>query len=81
MDATPPVIVEIVTTERHDLKEEVIEQVARLLCRADGKEPDDDIRLVGGNFQTVHIPFPANRRWNQYREAAVARLQQLFGPK
>jgi hypothetical protein len=77
---SPPMIIETVTTERHDIREEVIEHVARLLCRADGKNPDEDVRLVNGGtgFQTVHIPFPANLRWNAYREQAVERLRSLF---
>jgi hypothetical protein len=81
MDASPPVIIETVTTERHDIKEEVIEHVARLLCRADGKNPDEDIRLVNGGFQTVNIPYPMNMRWNVYREQAVDKLRTIFREK
>jgi hypothetical protein len=79
MDANQPaIIVEIIETERHDIKEEVIERVARLLCRADRKNPDEDIRLVDGVFQAVNIPYPANLRWNSYREQALEHLQKIF---
>lgn len=79
MDASaPPEIIEIKTTERHDIRAEIIEKVARLLCRADGNNPDNDIRMTGGGFQTVHIPEPKNREWYRYRDAAITRLEALF---
>lgn len=80
MDAQPPAIIETVTTERHDIREEVIEHVARLLCRADGKNPDEDIRMgnVMTSMQTVNIPYPAYLRWNSYREPALEKLRALF---
>lgn len=78
MDATPPAIIEIKTTERRDIRAEVIEHVARIMCRADGCEPDADIRSVGDAFRTVHIPYPENRGWFRYRDQAITKLQELF---
>lgn len=78
MDASPPVIIETVTTERHDVREEVIEHVARLLCRADGKSPDGDIRNQGNVMLPVNIPYPMNRTWYSYRDAAIVKLRSLF---
>lgn len=72
----PPAIIETVTTERHDVREEVIEHVARLLCKADGKNPDEDVRMVNGGMQTVHLLHPA--RWNSYRLQAEDMLRALF---
>lgn len=79
MDANnPPVIIETVTTERHDIREEVVEHVARLLCRAAGKNPDEDVRMVNGGFNTVHLPYPSNLRWTAYRAEATEKLKALF---
>lgn len=77
MDA-PPVIIEIKRTERHDIKAEVTEYVARLLCRAAGEEPDADVRYGDNVMHTVHLPYPMNLRWYKYREAAIEQLQNLF---
>ena len=74
-------IIETVTTERHDIREEVIEHVARLLCRADGKNPDRDIRQSDADvnglsyFNTVYISPPANLLWNAYRDRAIEALR------
>lgn len=79
MDAQePPMIVEIQKTERHDIKAEVVEYVARLLCRADGKNPDQDWRQGDGVMLSVAVPYPANLTWYAYREKAEARLRELF---
>jgi hypothetical protein len=83
MDAQqPPTIIEIpVPSEKHDLKKELIEHVARLLCRADGKNPDQDIRASedGTRFLALHLPYPDNLQWSRYRDKAEARLKEIFG--
>jgi hypothetical protein len=79
-DASPPIIIETVITERHDVREEVIEHVARLLCRADGKSPDGDIRVQANMVFTVHIPYPMNQPWYAYRDKAIEKLSNLFAP-
>jgi hypothetical protein len=79
MDANnPPVIIETVTTERHDIREEVIEHVARLLCRADGKNPDGDVRHQGSMMLTVNTPYPMNQPWYAYRDKAAEKLGSIF---
>ena len=58
----PPEAPAIVIThmERHPIKEEVIEQVARLLCRADGCDPDGDSRCGLQNFSTSNTMIVPN---------------------
>lgn len=78
MDVEKPVIIETVTTTRHDIRAEVIEHVARLLCRADGKDPDRDVRISPeGNMYSVHITGPTGL-WTQYRGKAEERLRGIF---
>lgn len=83
----PPTIIEIPhESERHDVKAEVIEQVARLLCAQDGKNPDGDWRLIhtpgkNGGFDemlAVNVEEPANRNWYQYRDKAERLLRDMF---
>lgn len=82
MDAAPPAIIEIVKTEKHDVRAELVEYVARLLCRSDGKDPDRDKRVTAeGHFQTVHLPYPMNLTWYAYRDKAEELLQTLFRSK
>jgi hypothetical protein len=79
MDAqAPPMIVEIQTTVKHDLKAELIEHVARLLCRADGKDPDHDWRMGDGTMLSVAVPYPDNLEWARYKSKAEERLRELF---
>lgn len=72
-------IVEIQKNEKHDVRAEVIEQVARLLCKADGKDPDHDWRDGGTNFLIVAVDYPGNLEWSRYKSKAEERLNELFG--
>lgn len=83
MDAQqPPAIIEIQKTERHDVRQEAIERVARQLCEADGKDCDADIRCSQSgmmtNCLTNFIQFPADRVWYAYRDKAEAVLREAF---
>ena len=59
----PPAVVEVKTTERHDIKEETIEHVARLLARAEG---------------AAGMQYPTFLAWNNYRRQAEKLLRDLF---
>ena len=76
----------ITTNEHHAVKEEVVEYVARLLCRADGCNPDADMRCssveLGSSVVTcnlIGLPYPEYLAWNKYREPAQALLGCIFG--
>lgn len=85
MDAAPAIEITITKTEKHNVREEAIERVARQLCLADGCNPDDDIRCgpIRLNEQTVlcnsvGMTYPSNLRWNAYREKAIQAIKQAF---
>lgn len=80
----PPEIV-ITTTEHHQIQEEVIEHVARLLARADGADPDGNIQCgeprPGETVVTctlMALPYPSDRVWNRYRPQAEKLLRDIF---
>jgi hypothetical protein len=75
----PPAIIEIQKApERHNIREELIEHVARLLCRADNRDPDVDTRVSGSTFNTVYLPYPTNLTWYGYRERAESTIRDIF---
>jgi hypothetical protein len=79
--ASPPAIVEIVTTEHHDIREEVIEQVARLLARQAGQDPDADDRcLQSGMMMNCTLEFGRKPHWTVFRDQAERRLREMFKP-
>jgi len=85
MDAAPQSTIEIHQTERHDIREEEIERVARLLCRADGCDPEADLRCSKWKpgdttitCNTVGMAYPPYLGWNAYRDRAETLLKQLF---
>lgn len=87
MDQPPPMIIEIprppvpaIASERRDIKAEVIEHVARLLCRAAGNNPDADWRVGPNTFLTVNVEYPHNLMWNRYKDEAEKRLREVFKP-
>jgi hypothetical protein len=85
---SPPGIVILCMEELHaHLREETIEHAARLLCRADGCDPDADARCSPSpgsrdvvNCNAIRIPYPEYLGWYRYRGRAVALLRQLFAP-
>lgn len=88
MDSISPAIIEIHKTERHNIHDEVIEQVARVLCRADGCNPDGDIQCADpspGSMTTtctlMALPYPSDRRWNAYRGKAETLIKNIFGSR
>lgn len=87
MDYQEPPQIVITHVERHDVREETIEHVARLLCAADGCDPDHDMRCSlpkSGEWtvtcDTVSLSYPMYLGWNSYRGKAEKLLGQLFGP-
>jgi hypothetical protein len=81
----PPAVVEVKTTERHDIKEETIEHVARLLARAEGVDPDADMRYslprldsMTVTCDAVGMQYPTSLAWNNYRRQAEKLLRDLF---
>lgn len=74
---SPQIIVER-PAEKYSVREVAIEQIARLLARADGKNPDDDWRMGNGTMLTVHCEGDACRVWYGYREKAETLLRQAF---
>lgn len=81
----PPAIIIVTTVERRDVRAETIEHVARLLCRADGCNPDDNIQCGPPSITSyttctlLNLPYPTDRRWYAYREKAEALLKSIFG--
>lgn len=79
MNADMPPEIVITTTKVETIKVEgyVVQIVARLLARRDGKNPDDDIRGFG---TLAHIEEPKNRVWWGYRNEARNLLVNTFRP-
>jgi hypothetical protein len=87
MDVQNPPEINITIHEHHDVKGELVEYVARLLCRANGCDPDADMRCSADPGQgntvsclAINWPYPAYLGWNKYREPAEKLLAQIFGP-
>jgi hypothetical protein len=76
MDAASPTIVIEQPAQKYDVREVAVEQIARLLCRADGIDPDADWRIQGSTMLTVADPTP--QMWRRYRDKAVAALEAAF---
>jgi hypothetical protein len=86
MDYQKPPEIVITHTERHDVREEMIEHVARLLCRAAGCDPDADTRCgIDPNnpsvmtCNAVGMSYPSSLGWNRYRANAESLLGKIFG--
>jgi hypothetical protein len=86
--AAPVEIVVQAPVEKHDVREEIVEHVARLLARADGFDPDEDLRchLTGGETSTIVgsqtlfcdlnvFPRP---RWQEYRDRATDLIRKAI---
>ena len=74
----PPQIVIEHPAEIYSVKDVALEQIARLLAKADGKNPDADCRVQGGVMLAVYIEYPANLVWYTYRDKAEELLRQAF---
>jgi hypothetical protein len=85
MDAGNPPEIVIQHVERHNIREEEIERVARLLARADGKDPDEDTSCVtveGMEYKNCFIfTHEIPRMWHRYRDQAEKLLAQIFAPE
>ena len=86
MDYQEPPQIVVTHTEHHDVKAEMVEYVARLLCRADGCNPESDLRCgppdLNSNSVTCNAvgwPYPSYLGWNKYRPQAEKLLVQIFG--
>lgn len=84
IDAPEPPQIVIVQTERHNIREEAIERVARQLALADGKNPDQDQRCswqgnpaLGGSA-TCTLEVYAKPLWEAYRDRAEKMLKETF---
>lgn len=64
-----------------EMNESMIERVARALCIADGRDPDEDWRVgPTGLFAEVHIKPGEEQRWRTYVRkvrAAFAEIERL----
>ncbi len=90
MNADAPPAIIITHVERHDLRDEVLNHVARLLCEADGCDLASDIRCgdVDGKISAttpmtitcnaVAMPYPTYMRWYTYRDKAEKLLRDIF---
>lgn len=76
---SPQIVVER-PAEKYSVREVAIEHIARLLARADGKDPDADWRIVGNTMLTVACIEPGCRVWYGYRDKAEALLKKTFQP-
>lgn len=57
-----------------------LERVAKAMCRADGFDPESDIRrLRSGKMLDIKIHGPAER-WHFYSSKAVAALKEMRTP-
>ena len=84
MDAAPVEIV-IQKTERHDVRQQAIERVARQLAAADGKDPDGNIQCGEPSAQSMTVtctllalPYPRGMVWYAYRDKAEKMLKDAF---
>jgi hypothetical protein len=82
----PPSVIVVTSVEKHDVREEEIERVSRLLCRADGCNPDADMRCridasgMTATCNAIAMSYPSYLEWNRYREQASSLLRELFSP-
>jgi hypothetical protein len=79
---SPPEIVIAIPAEHHNVAEEVVEHVARLIARAEGVDPDHDDRCGtptgGSSYVTCDLSMIAKPAWARYRERAETMLRNLF---
>ena len=82
IDAAPPPAIVITKTERHDVRGEAIERVARQLVLAEGKDPDMDMRcgvpLIGTYTVTCNLNIYPEPLWYAYRDRAEKMLRDAF---
>lgn len=83
MDTAPAIEIVITKTERHDVRAEAVERVARQLCAAAGCDPDGSIQCstpVGliSNCTLMHLPYPTDRNWYAYNSRAEKILKDAF---
>jgi hypothetical protein len=74
--------------EKHDVREEIVEHVARLLARADGFDPDEDLRcrstggdssaIVGSQTLFCDLNVFPRPRWQKYRDRAIDLIRKAI---
>lgn len=79
MDINNPPEIIIQHIEKHDIREEEIERVARLLSRQAGEDPDHDDKCSENSC--LLIGGPPYWHWHKYRDPAEKLLAQIFGPE
>ena len=69
--------------EKHDVRADVVEMVARLLARADNLDPDDDMRChpAGQNSVLCDLTAMPAPRWMTYQDRALELIRKAVAPK